>query len=220
MFFVLKHISYDILENIIIVVYKLFKRKNLPAKNLHISNTNVNYKTNAKFFLIFAAVRHDRMRGGRNKFGPMYKRDRARKLQVLRHHRVVPQHQMMTAGANGTLSYQPVTQPSSVASGGPQQCTMYSPPLHIKQEIQIPQVTSMTSSPDSSPSPNQLNPSQVNSCSGTGSAANIAAVLASVGGAQAGGINNGQGGQIIAQQTDPNTGGIWQITTQNQAKVC
>jgi len=128
---------------------------------------------------------------------------------------------MMTAGANGTLSYQPVTQPSSVASGGgPQQCTMYSPPLHIKQEIQIPQVTSMTSSPDSSPSPNQLNPSQVNSCSGTGSAANIAAVLASVGGAQAGGINNGQGGQIIAQQTDPNTGGIWQITTQNQAKVC
>ena len=29
-----------------------------------------------------AAVRHDRMRGGRNKFGPMYKRDRARKLQV------------------------------------------------------------------------------------------------------------------------------------------
>ena len=28
------------------------------------------------------AVRHDRMRGGRNKFGPMYKRDRARKLQV------------------------------------------------------------------------------------------------------------------------------------------
>merc|ERR1719361_247595 len=30
------------------------------------------------------AVRHDRMRGGRNKFGPMYKRDRARKLQVMR----------------------------------------------------------------------------------------------------------------------------------------
>ena len=31
---------------------------------------------------IISAVRHDRMRGGRNKFGPMYKRDRARKLQV------------------------------------------------------------------------------------------------------------------------------------------
>ena len=33
-------------------------------------------------FIPFSAVRHDRMRGGRNKFGPMYKRDRARKLQV------------------------------------------------------------------------------------------------------------------------------------------
>ena len=32
--------------------------------------------------LLLSAVRHDRMRGGRNKFGPMYKRDRARKLQV------------------------------------------------------------------------------------------------------------------------------------------
>ena len=176
-------------------------------------------------FLSFSAVRHDRMRGGRNKFGPMYKRDRARKLQVLRHHRTPNHHQMMTAGANGSLSYQPVTQASSVASGvlqgGHCGTTMYSPPLHIKQEIQIPQVTSMTSSPDSSPSPNmQNNPSQtVNSCSGSGSAANIAAVLASVGGAQAGGINTGQAGQIIAQQTDPNTGGIWQITTQNQAKV-
>ncbi|CAK9290683.1 unnamed protein product [Gordionus sp. m RMFG-2023] len=30
------------------------------------------------------AVRADRMRGGRNKFGPMYKRDRARKLQTCR----------------------------------------------------------------------------------------------------------------------------------------
>jgi nuclear receptor subfamily 5 group A protein 3 len=166
------------------------------------------------------AVRHDRMRGGRNKFGPMYKRDRARKLQVLRHHRHVPvsHHQMMTTGANGTLSYQPATQASSASGlqGGPCGTTMYSPPLHIKQEIQIPQVTSMTSSPDSSPSPVQLGPSQtVNSCSGS---ANIAAVLASVGGTQAGGINTGQAGQIIAQQTDPNTGGIWQITTQNQAK--
>ena len=35
---------------------------------------------NVVFFI--SAVRHDRMRGGRNKFGPMYKRDRARKLQV------------------------------------------------------------------------------------------------------------------------------------------
>merc|ERR1711936_42947 len=36
------------------------------------------------------AVRHDRVRGGRNKFGPMYKRDRARKLQVMRNRNVVP----------------------------------------------------------------------------------------------------------------------------------
>ena len=32
----------------------------------------------------FLAVRQDRMRGGRNKFGPMYKRDRAMKQQALR----------------------------------------------------------------------------------------------------------------------------------------
>ena len=163
------------------------------------------------------------MRGGRNKFGPMYKRDRARKLQVLRHHRHVPHQQMMTTGANGTLSYQPVTQAPSASGlqGGPCGTTMYSPPLHIKQEIQIPQVTSMTSSPDSSPSPVLQGPSQtVNSGpgSGPGSAANISAVLASVCGNQAGGIHTGQAGQII-QQTDPNTGGIWQITTQNQTKV-
>lgn len=30
------------------------------------------------------AVRADRMRGGRNKFGPMYKRDRAKRMQILR----------------------------------------------------------------------------------------------------------------------------------------
>ena len=46
---------------------------------------------------------------------------------------------------------------------------MYTTPIHIKQEIQIPQVTSMTSSPDSSPSP--LNPTGTGSGSG-GNAAN------------------------------------------------
>lgn len=35
-------------------------------------------------FPIFPAVRPDRMRGGRNKFGPMYKRDRALKQQAIR----------------------------------------------------------------------------------------------------------------------------------------
>lgn len=31
---------------------------------------------------VLLAVRRDRMRGGRNKFGPMYKQDRARKQQM------------------------------------------------------------------------------------------------------------------------------------------
>ena len=166
------------------------------------------------------------MRGGRNKFGPMYKRDRARKLQVLRH-RHVPHHQMMGSPvvSNGTLSYQAVTQASGAngQQGGHCGATMYSPPLtHIKQEIQIPTVTSMTSSPDSSPSPVQLGPPQIgNSQTGgtPGNVAGIAAVLASVGGTQAGGTNQA-GGHIITQHTDPNTGGVWQISTSpNQAKV-
>ncbi|CAG5115194.1 unnamed protein product [Candidula unifasciata] len=36
------------------------------------------------------AVRSDRMRGGRNKFGPMYKRDRALKQQAARHGHALP----------------------------------------------------------------------------------------------------------------------------------
>merc|ERR1719150_3012989 len=51
------------------------------------------------------AVRHDRMRGGRNKFGPMYKRDRARKLQVLR-------QRQLTVGSGGNMLY-PITTSSS-----------------------------------------------------------------------------------------------------------
>ncbi|KAL4122209.1 hypothetical protein QTP88_014582 [Uroleucon formosanum] len=104
------------------------------------------------------AVRADRMRGGRNKFGPMYKRDRARKLQMMRQRQMAVQtlrggvvtsagannhHQFaMLAGDAVTLGQYPgSTITSSVSS------------LHIKQEIQIPQVSSLTSSPDSSPSP-------------------------------------------------------------------
>ncbi|XP_072153856.1 nuclear hormone receptor FTZ-F1 isoform X2 [Bemisia tabaci] len=91
------------------------------------------------------AVRADRMRGGRNKFGPMYKRDRARKLQMMRQRQIAmqtlmgSQYAMLGDGAV-TLSYQPGSS-SPFAN------------LHIKQEIQIPQVSSLTSSPDSSPSP-------------------------------------------------------------------
>jgi len=92
------------------------------------------------------AVRQDRMRGGRNKFGPMYKRDRARKMQQVR------QRQLMSpAVGNGseavTISYAtPTTSlPISYSSSGG---------ITIKQEIQYPVLSSTSaSSPDSSPSP-------------------------------------------------------------------
>lgn len=93
------------------------------------------------FYIFFPAVRADRMRGGRNKFGPMYKRDRARKLQMMRQRQIAVQ----------TIRGHPLSD-GQVAFG-------YNPQGHfgnlhnIKQEIQIPQVSSLTSSPDSSPSP-------------------------------------------------------------------
>ncbi|KAB0799295.1 hypothetical protein PPYR_07175 [Photinus pyralis] len=87
------------------------------------------------------AVRADRMRGGRNKFGPMYKRDRARKLQMMRQRQLAVQTlaQRGQLGEGGVYNNQPGTSPFAN--------------IHIKQEIQIPQVSSLTSSPDSSPSP-------------------------------------------------------------------
>ena len=137
------------------------------------------------------------MRGGRNKFGPMYKRDRARKLQVMRNRTVVP-----TVSLHGLNIYPGgnSNNPSSSSLGGNgNQQTMYTPQLHIKQEIQIPQVTSMTSSPDSSPSPVQLP---------------YGLTMSATGNSNSGGGLSTQGGQIIAQQTDPSTGGIqWQIST-------
>ncbi|XP_019760699.1 nuclear hormone receptor FTZ-F1 isoform X4 [Dendroctonus ponderosae] len=96
------------------------------------------------------AVRADRMRGGRNKFGPMYKRDRARKLQLLRQRQLAVQTlQGSQVSSNVMYSNQPGTSPFGS--------------LHIKQEIQIPQVSSLTSSPDSSPSPIAVALGQVNS---------------------------------------------------------
>ncbi|XP_018493933.1 nuclear hormone receptor FTZ-F1 [Galendromus occidentalis] len=77
------------------------------------------------------AVRADRMRGGRNKFGPMYKRDRAKKLQMLRQKQLALQ------------------------CGDSMSQSMYDTNGGVKQEIQIPQLSSSTSSPDSSPSPLQ-----------------------------------------------------------------
>ncbi|XP_044746177.1 nuclear hormone receptor FTZ-F1 isoform X2 [Coccinella septempunctata] len=93
------------------------------------------------------AVRADRMRGGRNKFGPMYKRDRARKLQIMR------QRQLAAQTLRGSMSDYSPSQPG----------TSHYPNIHIKQEIQIPQVSSLTSSPDSSPSPIAVALGQVNS---------------------------------------------------------
>lgn len=92
-----------------------------------------------------SAVRADRMRGGRNKFGPMYKRDRARKLQMMRQRQMAVQtlrgHALPDGGV--PFAYPPSSHSHSHFTN-----------LHsIKQEIQIPQVSSLTSSPDSSPSP-------------------------------------------------------------------
>lgn len=97
---------------------------------------------------IVSAVRADRMRGGRNKFGPMYKRDRARKLQIMRQRQLAAQ--TLRGGLGGEMyNNQPGTSPFAN--------------IHIKQEIQIPQVSSLTSSPDSSPSPIAVALGQVNS---------------------------------------------------------
>lgn len=92
------------------------------------------------------------MRGGRNKFGPMYKRDRARKLQIMRQRQLAAQSLRGQLSDGGIYTSQPGTSPFAN--------------IHIKQEIQIPQVSSLTSSPDSSPSPvavalGQLNPSSL-----------------------------------------------------------
>lgn len=64
------------------------------------------------------------MRGGRNKFGPMYKRDRARKLQIMRQRQLAIQTLRAVEGVN------PID-----PNGYPQSYHM-----NIKQEIQIPQV--------------------------------------------------------------------------------
>jgi len=71
------------------------------------------------------------MRGGRNKFGPMYKRDRARKLQMMR------QRQLALQALRGHMGGSNDGVPSQLSPNGYQQ--PYSN-IHIKQEIQIPQV--------------------------------------------------------------------------------
>ncbi|CAB0012215.1 unnamed protein product, partial [Nesidiocoris tenuis] len=93
------------------------------------------------------------MRGGRNKFGPMYKRDRARKLQMMRQRQMAVQTLRNSGYGGGNLG-------DGVNLG-------YAPVSNfIKQEIQIPQVSSLTSSPDSSPSPIAVALGQVSGSSG------------------------------------------------------
>lgn len=77
-------------------------------------------------FVHSLAVRADRMRGGRNKFGPMYKRDRARKLQIMRQRQLAVQALRAAEGNTSQLSPTGYQQPYSN--------------MNIKQEIQIPQV--------------------------------------------------------------------------------
>ncbi|XP_037939006.1 nuclear hormone receptor FTZ-F1 isoform X1 [Teleopsis dalmanni] len=122
------------------------------------------------------AVRADRMRGGRNKFGPMYKRDRARKLQVMR------QRQLALQALRTSISSADMKQ--SPLSPGYQQAY---PNMNIKQEIQIPQISSLTQSPDSSPSPIAIALGQVNASAGV-----ISAPInnSGAGGGGGGGSNN------------------------------
>lgn len=82
------------------------------------------------FYYYFTAVRADRMRGGRNKFGPMYKRDRARKLQILR------QRQLALQALRGSMGVSDGVPSQLSPTGYPQSYSS----MQIKQEIQIPQV--------------------------------------------------------------------------------
>ncbi|KAG0717380.1 Nuclear hormone receptor FTZ-F1 [Chionoecetes opilio] len=85
------------------------------------------------------------MRGGRNKFGPMYKRDRARKLQMLRQRQLTHPGSMLSGGRPPSTSGMAITYSSPGYSSQSH--------VHIKEEIQSPFLSSSTSSPDSSPSP-------------------------------------------------------------------
>lgn len=153
------------------------------------------------------AVRPDRVRGGRNKFGPMYKRHRAQKLQgspglhldnlrqfsnchnpaiqAIRHARQFP-----VSPVGGMAGY--ASNPITTSAGGHH--WNGANPIHIKQEIQIPQVSSLTSSPDSSPSPNMMGVSQSLHLSNQQ-------------------IVPGMNSQQMSQPTDPTKSIQWQVGT-------
>lgn len=143
------------------------------------------------------------MRGGRNKFGPMYKRDRARKLQILRQRQIAIQAirgQINGPNSVASVNLLDASQSQLSPTGSSIYPTQSHPQaqsynsMHIKQEIQIPQVSdrgrgslvglcsknrvslsfdpqvsSLTSSPDSSPSPIAIALGQVSAANGGGS---------------------------------------------------
>lgn len=185
---------------LLLVILVALSRSSSPYKT---------YKMN-KLHSCVEAVRADRMRGGRNKFGPMYKRDRARRLQLMRqrqmvrglppappgsgssHHHPLSHHNHPSSSLTSShhhLDSSSHHHPSAhhTAGGSPfvmaalssglatqGSTTIYSAD-GIKQElIQIPQLSSSTSPPDSgSPgggSSNTSNPlSNTSSSSGAAS---------------------------------------------------
>ncbi|XP_018008173.1 nuclear hormone receptor FTZ-F1 [Hyalella azteca] len=159
------------------------------------------------------AVRQDRMRGGRNKFGPMYKRDRARKLQMLRQRQMTHPNLLPSRNAPVTSGVQ-YTSLSSYSTGG----------LHIKEEIQSPFLSSSTSSPDSSPAPVRVlqnsggpsHPSHNSSGLILGAPDNIALWVGAAGSGVGGGGTGGGGGggsggspqQVTSRSLNRNTNRI------------
>lgn len=109
---------------------KRLETRVLCCIRLHCRNSFKWQLINFSSYLQILAVRADRMRGGRNKFGPMYKRDRARKLQIMR------QRQLAIQALRGQMGGQDNALSLSQSS--------YQAPyssMQIKQEIQIPQVS-------------------------------------------------------------------------------
>ncbi|EDS30503.1 nuclear hormone receptor ftz-f1 [Culex quinquefasciatus] len=149
------------------------------------------------------SVRADRMRGGRNKFGPMYKRDRARKLQIMRQRQLAIQALRGSIGGGVGIGQLGTAADGSspaaaaaAAAAGLQGLDYHQSPyssMHIKQEIQIPQVSSLTSSPDSSPSPIAIALGQVNPQTTISLSSGVGGNGSSGGGGSSGGVGGGGG---------------------------
>jgi len=147
----------------------------------------------------------------------MYKRDRARKLQVGERFvlsqcpqplQVLRQRQLSQGllppqgGVYGNNQPANNISPSSSTNNWPS-----NPTLHIKQEIQIPQVSSLTSSPDSSPSPGMMSSNNISIQSGHLPSPQQTVTQ----------IQLQQQQQQQQQQQDPTKSVQWQITTSSAA---